>query len=153
MILRVLLSVFIALLIPLLGQAQEPQTTMEILIPKGIPMKIEFHRDMRHPNIVKYVIKRIVPKDALQAYIISVMVDKDGVARFIDPMVGGQLTDPMSIATADKDIVRILLIVEWLETDTGKWVVNNSTRKLDIEALVKRGAKALPCAKFVSKKS
>lgn len=131
--------------------APEFRPSVEVLIPQGMPIKMDVQRDQRAPKIVKYIIKRIVPKNASQASIIAVLVDKYGVIKIVDPMVGDRLTDPMTIATADKSIARILLIVEWLELNNGKWVVDTKADELDIESLVKRGAKALPCAKFIGR--
>ncbi len=137
------------------GQATSPRDigpSVDVLIPQGMPIKMDVQRDQRMPEIVKYIIRRLVPKNANRASIIAVLVDKDGIIKLVDPMVGNHLTDPMTIATADKSIARILLIVEWLEVNNGKWIVDSKAHELDIESLVKRGAKALPCAKFIELK-
>jgi hypothetical protein len=141
----------VLLLASLVGQAARLQPYVEVLIPEGMPIKIDVQRDQSESQIVKYIINRIVPKDARQARITTVMVDKNGTIKFVSPMVGGQLNDPMSIATGDTSVERILLVVEWLETDRGKWIVDTRNQKLDIELLVKHGAKALPRSKFIDK--
>jgi len=57
----------------------------------------------------------------------------------------------MTIAIADTSVTRILLIVESLETEKGKWILDTKAGILDISLLVKEGAKALPKAVFVAK--
>ena len=76
------------------------------------------------------------------------MIDKEGKIKIIDPMVNDNLADPMVIATTDKSIARILIIVERLETRNGRWVADVKDGHLDIESLASKGAQALPCAKF-----
>lgn len=124
--------------------------TVEILVPKKMPITITYQRDYSEPQILKYVFHRNA-KGALRARITTVMLDETGTVRFKRSREGDHLSEPMSIATADTSIARILLIVEWLETDKGKWVLDTKSDSLDIPSLVKHGAKALPKAIFVAK--
>lgn len=147
--LQLLRAFLLLLLVPMVGQAFQSEPCVEVLIPKGMPIKIEAQRDQSDSQILKFTIRRIVPKDARRAKITTVMVDRNGIVQYLRPRVGNNLSDPMSIATADTSIARILLVVGWLETDRGKWVMDTKTQDVDIELLVKQGAKALPQSKFI----
>lgn len=140
---------FVLLLVPLTGQAFQSEPRVDVLIPKGMPIKIEIQRDQTESDILKYIITRIVPKDAHQAKITIVMLDGNGTIKYKRSVVGNHLSDPMSIATADSSVARILLVVEWLETGRGKWVPDNKTQQLDIDLLIKHGAELLPKARFI----
>lgn len=143
---------FVVLLVPLAGQAVQSEPSVEVLIPKGMPIKMEIQRDLTESQIVKYIIRRTVPRDSRQAKITTVMLDRNDAIKFSSPRVGNNLTDPMSIATADTSVTRILLIVEWLETNKGKWVMDTETGSVGLNVLIKHGARALPRSKFVPKK-
>jgi hypothetical protein len=152
MVLQPLRAFFMLLLVPLIGQAFQSEPQVDVLIPKGMPIKIAVQRDQEESEILKYIVRRTVPKDAVQAKITMVMLDQNGTIKFSRAVKGDHLSEPMSIATADPSIARILLVVEWLETGRGKWVLNTKTQQLDIDLLVKHGAGALPNAKFIGKK-
>jgi len=92
-----------------------------------------------------------VSSDVRRAKITTVMLDANGMIKFKRSREGDHLIDPMTIATADTSVARILLIVEWLETEKGKWVLDAKSDSLDIPLLAKQGAKALPKAIFVPK--
>ena len=131
--------------------ASSERPSVDILIPKGMPIRIKPEREVNDSGIVKYVFTRIVSKGAHRARIITVMVDKNGEIKIIHSAEGDFLSDPMSIATADKSVVRILVIVEWVETNRGKWVLDTPAQKVDIESLVQHGVKRLPASRFIVK--
>ena len=138
------------LAIPLAAHAVQTQPCANVLVPKGMPITMTAKQDVSEPEILKFIITRNVPKDARRAKIITVMLDKNGTIKYIRSKVGDQLSDPMSIGTADKSIARILLIVEWLETDKGKWVMDtNDRRPFDVEAFINLGTATLPQATFI----
>lgn len=149
---RAFFMLLVVLLAPLAAQALQLQPCVEVLIPKGMPIKMTVQRDESESQILKYIIKRTdLPKDTRRAKITTVMLDEHGTIKFMRSREGDHLSDPMSIATADTTVARVLLIVDWLETDRGKWVVDTKSQQVDIESLIKRGAKALPKSKFVGK--
>lgn len=150
MVSQPLRALFVLLLLPLAGQAIQSKLCVQVLIPEGMPIKMEVERDQTDPQILKYIVTRSVPKDARQAKITTVMLDQNGTVKYSRSGVGNQLNDPMSIATADISVARILLIVELLETDRGKWVPDTKNHQLNINLLIKHGAEALPKARFIS---
>ena len=135
---------------------QNTWAEMQTFIPDGMPIKLEFCLDKSESSITKYTIKRIIStKDgnAKGAMFLVVMLGEDGK---VCPEEGSvlsfpsyQLSDPMTLATGDPCVKKILVMVEWLETKSGKWVVDNSDRRIPLEAVVERGASALPKSKFV----
>lgn len=137
-------------LMPLSGQAMQSHPYIDVLIPAGMPIKVDVHRDETEPGIFKYDITRIVARDAQRAKITIVMLDANGKIRRITPIVGGHLADPMSMAATDTSICRIVFIVEWLETDQGKWVVDTKSQQVDIESLIKPNAEPIPKARFIA---
>lgn len=131
--------------------AFQSEPTVEILIPKDMPITMDFKRDQSEPEILKYIFTRNV-KNARRAKITIAMLDENGTIKFKRSKEGDHLQDPMTIATADTSVARILLIVEWLETDKGRWVLNTKAESLDIPLLAKGGAKVLPRATFIATK-
>lgn len=146
---RSLRILFMLLLVPLVGQALQSEPCVDVLIPEGMPIKIWAERDLTESDILKYIVTREVAGDALQAKITTVMLDENGTIKFKRSREGGRLNDQMSIAAADKNVSRILIIVDWLETNRGRWVPNTKTQEMDLEQLIKHGTKALPKAKFI----
>lgn len=138
-------------LMPLPGQTAQSRPCVDVLIPGGMPIKMEVHKDESESEILKYDINRIVSSDARRAKITIVMLDGNGMIKLRHPQVGGDLSDPMSIATADRTVSHIYLIVEWLETNQGKWVADTKSGQLDIESLIKPNAPALPKSRFIAK--
>ena len=141
----VLLLVFLAT-----AHALQTPPLVEVLIPKGMPITIDVQRDESDPQILKYIFKRHA-KYAVRAKITIAMFDESGTTKFKRSREGDHLNEPMTIATADTSVSRILLVVEWLETDKGKWVLDSKAETLDISLLAKEGAKVLPKAMFVAK--
>ncbi|HKQ04861.1 MAG TPA: hypothetical protein VJ464_07000 [Blastocatellia bacterium] len=140
------------LFVPLAGYAFEADPYVEVLIPNGMPIKIEVQRDQRDPEILKYVFRRIVPKDVARAKITVVMLGDDGAIKFQSPMAGDALSDQMTVATVDASVTRLLVVVNWVETNQGRWVPDTKNQQLDIGELIRCGAKGLPKAKFISHK-
>src|SRR6185295_10955763 len=112
-----LCALLITFLFPSAEQAIESPSCVHVLIPSGMPIKIHVHKDESESEIQKYVIDRTVSSDVRRARITTVMLDENGMIKFKRSREGDHLNDPMSIATADTSVARILLIVEWLETD------------------------------------
>jgi hypothetical protein len=151
MMIKLFGATFVLLFLSLTAvQAIQSEPSVEILIPKGMPITMEFKRDKSEPEILKYIFTRGV-KNARRARITFAMLDANGSIKFTRSREGDHLNDPMTIATADTSVVRILLIVEWIETDKGKWVWDTKAQALDISLLAKSGAKALPNATFIAK--
>jgi hypothetical protein len=128
----------------------QSQPSVEILIPKGMPITIDVQRDRTEMQILKYVFVRHA-KGAHRARITIAMLDENGTIKFKRSTEGDHLNEPMTIATADTSVARVLLIVEWLETDKGKWVLDKKAEPLDIPSLAKQGIKTLPKATFFPK--
>src|SRR5207244_246718 len=98
--------------------AQHPGLEVQVFIPQGMPIKLEVERDLTEPGIAKYIVKRIVSDDARSARIATAMLDSEG--KLIRPSVfrgtSNRLADPMSVATADRRAVKLLIIVDGLNT-------------------------------------
>jgi len=143
-------AVAVFLFTSLFGQTGlEP--TVDILIPKDMPIQITAERVQNDEQILKYIIKRSVPRGVQRGKIIVVMADKSGTILYEDRKVGAGLNDPMSLAIGDGRVARILLVVEWIETDRGRWVIESKTQELDAKTLLKRGANAPLRSRFISK--
>ena len=132
------------------ASAFQAEPSVEVLIPKGMPMTIDVHRDQDEPQILKYVFNRHA-KGAHSARITVVMLDESGSIRFTRTREGNNLSDPMTIATADSSVARILLIVEALETKKGTWLLDPKGKALDVSLFAKSGGKDLPKATFIPK--
>ena len=67
------MTLFVALVVFLLTiesqVANSGRPSVDILIPKGMPIRIKAEREVNDPGIVKYVFTRIVSKDAHRARI------------------------------------------------------------------------------------
>jgi len=154
-------SIIVAIAIAFLSTSFSPASQSsqvcpqaEVLVPVGMPMetKIERCRDSGEASVGRYVVKRIVPANARGAMFLLFMVGTDGkvVAGSEMRFPSYRLSDPMTLASADKTVSKILVVVEWLETDGGKWVLDStSPRQAVPEEIAKHGAKALPKAVFV----
>jgi hypothetical protein len=131
--------------------AQHPGLEVQVFIPEGMPIKLQVERDLSEPGIAKYIVKRIVSDDAQSARIATAMLDKDGklLPQSVFRGTSNRLADPMSVATGDTRAVKLLIIVEVLNTAKGKWVPDNEEHQLSIKELIEHGSDALPKAKFL----
>lgn len=132
---------------------QQAGIEAQALVPKGMPIKLKITYDETEGSTTSLTIKRIVPNDAKGAMFLVAMIGVDG------KVVPGQgsllripsyhLTDPMTVATANPNVARILIVVEWLEVESGKWVIDNSQQVIPHNAVIESGEVALPKAVFI----
>lgn len=135
-----------------LTQQDSPQ--VEILVPTGMPIEMKVSNCEIKESFTRFKIERKVPKEAKSATFIIVMVGKDGkllsgegsILRFKSM----DLSDPMTIATGDQNVAKIIITVETIVTQEGKWVPNNQERMIPLNAVIERGKLGLPNAILIS---
>jgi|SRR6185503_777887 len=134
-----------------IAPVQQVRATIEIHVPKGMPIKLRPSADRANPQVSKYIIKRVVNEDARGATFIVAMIDKNNniLPGTRNKFTTSNLSDPMTIATSDPRVAKIVIIVESLETSTGRWVPGNRNQAISIDDVLLRRRNALPSAKEV----
>lgn len=135
------------------AHTQNSKVELETMIPEGMPIKLEVLCDKTESSIAKYTVNRVLLDKVKGAKFLIVMIGVDGKVAPTEGSVlrfaSHHLADPMTVATADPSVSKMLVMVEGVETASGKWVVDTSDENIPIEAIIEHGIKALPKAKFI----
>ena len=128
----------------------------QVLVPVGMPMqiKVKAEQDYIDPLVTRYTVTRTVPRGARAGVFVVFMIDSDGRVLPGTEMrlPSSRLTDPMSLATGDRRVAKILVVVESMRMKDGAWLLDTPGRKVQPEDIARNGAKALPKAVFVPSK-
>lgn len=143
---------FLMVFAPVAFAQRPPDPKVEIYIPAGMPIQIEATRDENEQTITKYNIRRIVGPEVSKVGMVMVVVGANDEVLHTARGTTARVSDPASIAWASQvDARRLLIIVEWVEADTGTWVLDSEDQHANLHAIVERGSDALPRAKFIKK--
>ncbi len=133
---------------------------VEVWTPAGMPLELKY--EFYEPNIIRMT--KVIAADARKVSILAVPLDENGeptrntVARC--RMLTDRPTDPMTWGTADPRVKKLILILEWVEFDTGKWVTDTPYIKFpevdekgfsELREFLKRGKENIPPARFEPK--
>ena len=132
---------------------QDARCRVQAIIPQGIQVQFDVVPSTGESGHFSYLIKQNVCDDAIRARLVLIPLRNDGKMNSNDGVLRLIVTphSPGTVSFNEADVERILMVVEWLETTSGKWVRNNADQKVPIEALVEHGAEALPKARFIAK--
>ena len=146
----VLCPCVLMLLAPTAFAQRPPDPRVEVYIPNGMPIQIEVTRDQDERTITKYNIKLVVGPRVSKVTMARLLVGPDGRVRKETQFTTANLADPTSIAWASSvEVHRLIFIIKHLETDNGAWVTDRED--INVRAIIERGAKALPRARFIAR--
>jgi hypothetical protein len=144
---QVVLQVVLLTVVTLIpGESHKVKT--QILVPKGMPIELEIFPGESTAGGQSFQIKRTTP-DGGRAMLVILMIDKNKKLLPVLRLMSRDASKPTTVTPQAVNIAKIIVIVEWLETTSGKWVLDSPDPKVPIEAVIRRGPKALPKARRV----
>jgi len=126
---------------------QQAATAPKPIIPPGMPVRLDIVPDPDEPGGSKYLIKQVASDDARRTGIIIIPIKKNGKLKVNDDSLLRIIITkrhPGKVNAEGPDVAKLIVLVEWFEDSSGKWVLDSSDPKKFIEAVVKYGTRGLP---------
>lgn len=151
---RLLILVILSAFITLAATCQSRGIKPEVLIPEGMPIRLDISLDGNERERTKYIIRRTADPEVSYVTMTLLTVGSDNKvdadsSQVVEAMTASEGDTASQAWPRAAAVRRLIVIVKRVETSSGVWVLDSENQQADLQAIVERGLDALPKAKFI----